>query len=262
MLCRIQMATLAALAATIAVAGCSGPAPPQGRKLLVDAQDGLLRRDYRVAVSRTDRFLSEYGGTYEAGRAYYIRGKAKLAIGDTAGARQDLTEAVDHSGNDDVRANARLALGGIAFDAGDMPLAEELYRAAVGDVEVGKSPRDHGHYRLGCVLQRMSRWRDAELQFRQVIEYFPNTELAKRSQRRVNATAWTVQAGAFTVKARAAALARKLRGRGLAADVIPVLSGRGPLFVVAVGRFKTYEQVLKSLSGVKKHQAGAFVTVR
>jgi len=258
----MKMASLVCLVIVVAAAGCSGPAPPQGRKLLVEAQNGLMRRDYQTTMSRTNRFLREYGGTYEAGRAYYLRGKARLALNDIRGALEDLQEAVDHSGGGDVRANARLALGDLAFDRGDMPQAEELFSDAISDIEVGKPPRDHAHYRLGCVLQRKRQWRKAELQFRQVVEYFGGSEFARRSSRRVNATAWTVQAGAFAGRPGANSLAKELRSGGLAADVIPVLSGGRPLFVVVVGRYKTYEQAVKSLNGVRKHQTGAFVTVR
>jgi len=253
---------LACLSASLVVGGCGGAAPRQGRRLLAESQNSLVRRDYSDTIKKADRFLREYGGTREAGRAYYLRGKAKLSLSNISGARSDLQEAVRRSGNADVRANARLALGQMAFDGGQMLLAEELYRAAIADIEVGKPPGDHAHYRLGCVLQRRGLWKRAELEFRKVVEYFANTELARRSSRRVNATAWTVQAGAFRNEPRAASLVKKLRAGGLVPDVRPVLGKSGPLFVVVVNRYGTYQQAVKALSSVKKYQADAFVTVR
>ncbi len=183
--------------------GCTGAAPQRGRALLSESQNSLERRDYKDTIEKTDRFLREFGSTREAGRAYYLRGKAKLSLSQVTQAQSDLREAVGRSPNADVRANARLALGQLAFDNGQMLQAEELYRDAVADIEVGTPPSDHARYRLGCVLQRRGLWSQAELEFRKVIEYFANTELARRSSRRVNATAWTVQAGAFGSQSRA-----------------------------------------------------------
>ena len=262
MLKRASVTVLSCALAMLVIAGCGGEAPRQGRVLLRESQNSLVRRDYKDTIGKADRFLREYGGTREAGRAYYLRGKAKLSLSNAADAKADLREAVSRSGNGDVRANARLALGQMAFDSGQMILAEELYREAAADIEVGKPPGDHAHYRLGCVLQRRGLWRQAELEFRQVVEYFANTELARRSSRRVNAAAWTVQAGAFGDEARAASLVKKLRTGGLAPDVEPVLGKSGPLFIVVVNRYGTYQQAARALNSVKKHQADAFVTVR
>jgi len=262
MLRRSPITAIAFFSIMLVVAGCGGAAPRQGRRLLAESQNSLVRRDYADTIKKADRFLREYGGTREAGRAYYLRGKAKLSLGNITEAHRDLQEAVDRSGNADVRANARLALGQLAFDSGQMLLAEKLYRDAISDIEVGKPPGDHAHYRLGCVLQRRGLWQKAELEFRRVVEYFANTELARRSRRRVNATAWTVQAGAFSSEPRAAALIKKLRAGGLAPEVRPVLGKSGPLFIVVVNRYGTYQQAVKALSSVKRHQADAFVTVR
>jgi len=262
MFVRASISTIACLAMMLVVGGCGGAAPPQGRRLLAESQNSLVRREYNDTIRKADRFLREYGGTREAGRAYYLRGKARLSLNNIADAKSDLQEAVNRSGNSDVRANARLALGQLAFDSGQMLLAEELYRNAIVDIEIGKPPGDHAHYRLGCVLQRRGLWRKAELQFRQVVEYFANTELARRSSRRVNATAWTVQAGAFRSEPRAALLVKKLRAGGLTPHVMPMLGKSGPLFIVVVNRYESYQQAAKALIGVKKYQADAFVTVR
>jgi len=262
MLTRALVTTTACLTAMLAVGGCTGAAPQRGRILLAESQNSLVRRDYKGTIEKTDKFLREFGSTREAGRAYYLRGKAKLSLSRKTEARSDLTEAVSRSPNADVRANARLALGQMAFDNGRMVQAEQFYRDAIEDIEVGSPPADHAGYRLGCVLQRRGLWSQAELEFRRVVEYFPNTELARRSSRRVNATAWTVQAGAFGSHSRAALQVRTLRGVGFAPDIRSVLGKSGPLFIVVVNRYETYQQAAAALRSVRKHQADAFVTVR
>jgi len=261
MLTRVLLRITACLIGMSVLVGCTGAAPPRGMVLLDESQNSLVRRDYKDTIEKTDRFLREFGSTREAGRAYYLRGKAKLSLSRTSQARSDLGAAVSRSPNANVRANARLALGQMAFDSGRMVQAEEYYRDAIADIEVGKLPSDHARYRLGCVLQRRGLWSQAELEFRNVVEYFANTELARRSSRRVNATAWTVQAGAFGSQAHAVLQVRKLRSVGFAPDITPIL-GNGPLFVVVVNRYETYQQAAAALMSVRKHQADAFVTVR
>jgi len=262
MLRRAPITIVCCLSAMFFAIGCGGSAPPQGRRLLAESQKSLELKDYKGTIDTAGRFLREYGRTREAGRAYYLRGEAKLAMENTAGAKFDLEKAADVSGNGDVRANARLALAQLAFDSGNMIEAEKLYRSAISDIEIGKTPGDQAHYRLGCSLQRRGQWRHAELEFRKVIEYFSGSELSRRASRRVNATAWTVQAGAFGDEARASSLVKTLRASGLASDVKPVLGQSGPLFIVVVSRYATYQQAARALNSVKKHQADAFVTVR
>ncbi|MCP4376561.1 MAG: tetratricopeptide repeat protein [bacterium] len=262
MLKRALVIMMGGLFAMLVMPGCGGSAPPQGLILLKESQNSLDRGDYPATIAKADKFLREHGSTREAGRAYYLRGKAKLSQSNIDGAKADLQEALSQSGNADVRANASLALGQLAFDSGQMLQAEELYRSAADDIEVGKRPGDHAHYRLGCVLQRRGMWQKAELEFRLVIEYFAGTELARRSSRRVNATAWTVQAGAFGNQRRSAMLSGKLRTAGFKSDVRTVLGKSGPLFIVVVNKYGTYQQAARALSGVKKYQADAFVTVR
>ena len=262
MLSRVLLRIIACQIGMSVLVGCTRAAPPRGMALLSESQNSLVRRDYKDTIEKTDRFLREFGSTREAGRAYYLRGKAKLSLSRTSQAQSDLGAAVDRSPNADVRANARLALGQLAFDSGRMVQAEEYYRDAIADIEVGKAPSDHARYRLGCVLQRRGLWSQAELEFRHVVEYFANTELARRASRRVNATAWSVQAGAFGNQARAALQVRKLRSVGFAPDIKPILGKSGPLFVVVVNRYETYQQAAAALRSVRKHQADAFVTVR
>jgi tetratricopeptide (TPR) repeat protein len=262
MLKRALIIATGGLLAMLGMPGCGGSAPRQGLMLLKESQNSLDRGDYSDTITKADKFLREHGGTREAGRAYYLRGKAKLSQSKIDGAKADLQEALSRSGNADVRANASLALGQLAFDSGQMLQAEELYRSAAEDIEVGKRPGDHAHYRLGCVLQRRGMWQKAELEFRLVVEYFVGTELARRSSRRVNATAWTVQAGAFSSERRSALLVKKLRSGGLRSDVRTVLGKSGPLFVVVVNKYRTYQQAARALNSVKKYQADAFVTVR
>jgi len=243
-------------------AGCNGQLTPQGRQLLNRASASLSRGDYGATLADMDRFLHEHGSSRAAGRAHYLRGKARLGLNDRKGARKDLAEALDRSRERDVRINAGLALGDLAFEEGHMATAEQMYRDVISEAETGKPPLDHARYRLGCVLQRRGKWLAADLQFNRVVEYFPGTELARRGARRLHARGWTVQAGAFSDKSRADALARRLKTGGCPADVTPVLSAGRPLFLVVVGRYNDYEQAGEVLGSVRKHQADAFVTVR
>ena len=243
------------------VLGCNGQLNPQAKDLLRSGYDMYGRGDDRETVRRMDAFLQENGRSSRADEGYYLRGLAKYRLGDRPGAEADLNEALGRTERKDIRVGARFALGEMAYEDGDMALAENAYRQALADIEPGQKSAERVYYRLGCILQRQGRWRDASGQFRRLRHHFVDSELAKRAGRRVNGDAWTVQVGAFRAKSRADAVAAELRGKGFQAFSQPVPEDSTLLFVVQVGLYPTYEQAVAALGGVQQTQSDAFVTV-
>ena len=167
---------------------------------------------------------------------------------------------MDKTGKPELRGKAALALGDLAWDAEDMPTAADRYRTAVDNMNASVRPADHAAYRLGCALQRLGRWEDADLQFSRVMELFPSEELAERSARRIHGQSWTIQIAAFDDRARAEAAVKELADQGVRADVSPAMGRGKPVFVVQSGRFATWEQATAALPSIKKVQPDAFVT--
>jgi len=84
--------------------------------------------------------------------------------------------------------------------------------------------------------------------------------LARRSKQRLHARAWTVQAGAYTKRANAAAALKKMKQQLPDARIERFMAGRQLQFVIKVGRYPSYEQAVAALSNVKAMQSDAFVT--
>ncbi len=241
--------------------GCNGQLTPQAKDLLRQGYDAYGRGADSETIQRMDAFLRQNSRSNRADEAYYLRGLARYRQGDRPGAQADLNEALSQTERKDIRVGARLALGELAYEDGEMALAENAYRQALADIEAGQKPADRVYYRLGCILQRQGRWRDASGQFRRLRHHFADSELAGRAERRVHCDSWTVQVGAFRSKSSADELAADLRRQRLQAFTQPITEGGTLLFVVQVGLYPTYEQAAAALGGVRKIQSDAFVIV-
>jgi tetratricopeptide (TPR) repeat protein len=211
-----------------------------------------------------EAFLKDNASSSVADRAYYLCGLARYRLGtlpQRQAAREDFAKALAKTKDSVVRANSHTALGDIAWEAGDMGEAEKMYRQALAYCEQDAPPADHAYYRLGCVLQRLGRWLDADGQFNRVVKFFPDSEFGARAGRRVHARRWTIQAAAYRAKKPAETFAETLRRQNLPAVCRVHLRGQEPLFVVEVGRYRTFEQAAAMLANVRQHERGAFITV-
>ncbi|MFP3936770.1 MAG: tetratricopeptide repeat protein [Phycisphaerae bacterium] len=241
--------------------GCAPEMPPQARELLNSGIDAYEAGEHDSARSRMDEFLSQYPRVRGVAEAYYLRGMAYYRQERPDDARRDLRKAVDDADDKHLRGRALVALGNIAYENDEIAAAENYYRDALDDLDGDRPPRDQALYRLGCVLQRQGRWREADTQFNRLIYVFEDSSFASSAERRVHARAWTIQAGAFDERKHADSLAGKLRDDGLDARVIPLLADRAPRFVVCVGRYSSHEAADAGVEDVRNHEGEAFVTV-
>ncbi|MHC4563265.1 MAG: SPOR domain-containing protein [Planctomycetota bacterium] len=254
----------AAIVLLIGVAVGCGPAPldPAALELLHSGIEAYEQDDNWAVIERMDAFLAGYARSRQADEAYYYRALAHHRLQNYDRAERDFTAALDRTRRQDLRVLAQLALGDLAHDAGRLKAAEEMYRQSLADTGHDKAPADRGLYRLGAVLQRQGRWREADVYFNELIGNFPAAnELVQQATRRVHASGWTVQVGAFIGRDRANRLAGKLRADGHDAFVWPArLNGRLE-YLVRVGRYATYGETLRTLSGIQSRQSDAFMTV-
>ncbi|MCL2700525.1 MAG: SPOR domain-containing protein [Phycisphaerae bacterium] len=243
---------------------------------LAGANAAYSAGDYAGTVRQADAFLALHSRSGGAGEAYYLRGAARYnqAKARSGGdleyldrdlcqqAKSDLQQAIAKSNTSDLRGKAGLTLGHLSHDTDDIDLAERMYRLAID--AVGKDPvmGAEALYRLGCVLQRQGKWRDADVRFQKVMYEFPGGEPARAAAGRVNANAWTVQAGAFATRDNADRAAASLTGKdaSLPARTVAILDGQ-PRYVVHVGRYVKYEDADTMRRRVRAFQSDAFVTV-
>ncbi|MHC4294266.1 MAG: SPOR domain-containing protein [Planctomycetota bacterium] len=256
---KVAFAALVVLGA-VAFTACEGPLTPEARQLLQRGYDLYGSGNNAAVIETLDVFLQQNPNSARNDEVYYLRGMARYRLNDPGGARDDLNLGLAETSNKELRANARVALGDLAYAEGEMTMAESFYRQALPDIEQGEKPSDHAHYRLGCVLQRQGRWEDADLQFDRVIYLFADSQLGKLAARRVRSTAWTIQTGAFESRTRADLAVKQLIEQELPAVSKVILFDAKPVFVVHVGRFATYEQATTALPDTRKHSGDAFVT--
>ena len=245
----------------VALAGCTQPLTPEGRRLLQSAQQAYQARHDDQVIQAADRLLADYPRAAEADEAMYWRGLARYRRGETAAAGADLSQALRMTRRKDLAGLAHKALGDLAFDAGEPGQAEEHYRQAIEDLPTGKGPQDEVLYRHGQSLQRLGRWTDADLEFSRLIHRFEGTELANRSARLIHAQAWTVQAAALQSRTQARQRADELIRRGVKAFVLGLILEGQPVYAVQVGRFESYPAAAATLAKVQEAAPDAFVTV-
>lgn len=239
--------------------GCNAHLSLNAKALLYSGNEAYRRGDYQATVTNMDAFVKEAGRSRRVAEGFYLRGLANLKLKNREGAKVDFGHAVSRTRDKEIRSHSLNALGDIAWDEDDMEQAASCYAKSLESTNRGKKPADHSHYRLGCVLQRQAKWRDADVQFSQLDYFFHGSDLAMRAARRINCRAWTVQAGVFSQKAGANTVVEELRGKNLAARVEPLLGREKLVFIVQVGRHAAYEQAVEALKTVRQHVDDAFV---
>ncbi|MCE5326042.1 MAG: SPOR domain-containing protein [Planctomycetaceae bacterium] len=243
-----------------AAPGCTGGLSPQAQSLLSEGDKVYRKGDYKGTIEKMNLFVDQAGSSRRAYEGYYLRGLARLQLGDKAGAKSDLIQAVDRGGSETIMSDALNKLGDLAWEENDMETAAGRYAAALHHVKPGEKPADYSYYQLGSTLQREGKWSEADQQFSKLGFYFPSGELAQKAAARINSRAWTVQAGAYADKSRAQEAAERLKKTGMPAHVEPAMDNKNVSFVVQVGRYQSHQEVLKALERIRQDVKDAFVT--
>lgn len=247
------------LFAGLALAGCNQPTP-EARGWLQSAGADASAGNNAAAIEKATKFINAYGGSEESAEAFYIRGLAHYKSGQTPAAKADFDAGLKLARRKDLIALIRMELGNLAYDAGDIALAESNYRTVTVLLPPKQPPADQAAYRLARVLQRRGQWADADLYFDRVMYLFPESELARHAATQVRATHWSVQAGAYTDAAQAEGLAGQLRQAGLSARVDKDMRDDKLLYLVRVGNYQTVEAGQADLDKARRLRADAYLT--
>lgn len=234
--------------------GCAAQLTEQQRMWLDLGQRYYEREDYARAVDQLNRFLSEVPEGPEAGRALYLRGLSNGQAGQRAQAYADLRRCIATSDDRDVVWRAYLVLGTLHYEDGQWNPAAQHLRAALERMPA-VPPKDAALYRLGLCLERSGQWRAASQAFSEIVRDFSGGTYAEPASRRLhlNASHFAVQCGAFRQESNAQTLCSNLKQEGLEAYIRQERRGRTPMYVVLVGRYAGYEQVLRQLAMIRQH---------
>jgi tetratricopeptide (TPR) repeat protein len=217
--------------------------------------------DDSLTVEHTTAVLNETQSGDGATQAYYLRGMARYRQKDFDAAEEDLQAAHRLSRDDVLAAKAADALGELAYLRGDLVGAAARFQETVERLPKGRPPTDHAHFRLGCILQRQGRWRDADIHFQRIMLLFDGSPLAELARRRALARAWTIQVGSFRKKANADAEAQRYEEFDLPMTVSPGILDGKPVFLVQLGRWDDHAAAQRALPTVRAVAPEAFVSV-
>ena len=242
------------------IIGCNPKISAEGRRYLQAADKAFRRHDDPSAIEACTRFIKMYPHAEQTGEAYYIRGLARTRLGKTLQGKEDFIKALELTKRKDLIALAHCRLGELAYRTNQMDEAMTHYKSALKVIPQGASPADEAMYMLGCILQRKSKWTEADVYFNRVIYLFGDSPFAKRASQRVHARGWAVQAGALSRIETARFLKRKLRQKGLPARMDVDLKDGKLLYVVYIGSYKFYNKAQRELYRVRRIVSDAFIT--
>lgn len=248
---------IVALLAAAMAAGCG--LSPRAQQQLTDGSKRYQAGDNAGAIAQMNAFIQENPRANQIDQAHYIRGLARYKLKQYEAAKSDFLQTIAETKSKELQAKASLAQGDLSYETGDMTMAENMYRHSLESLPADDL-RAHAWYRLGCTLQRLGQWREADMQFHKVIDGSPGSEPARRSARMINSNAWTVQAGSYAKMASAKEGARRLAGKGIAgAQASAILVDGATWYVVQIGRYGRYEDAQALLPKVRAVQSDAFI---
>jgi tetratricopeptide (TPR) repeat protein len=249
---------LPALALAVA-SGCN--TPPDARQMVLDAYAAYNTGQYEQAQETSTRFIRLYPGRPEVAEAHLIRGLSHFRQEQYLPAKLDLGTVVHTSDQPELLCKAHFILGEIAVRREAIDEAIEHYRQCLARVEQRQPPSAEAHYRLGSLLLRQGRFDEADRQFGHLMYLFPDSELAQRARRLVNAEAWTIHAALYTSSEPADALVKRLQDNGLPARAQAQLAGDNLAYAVLVGRYPNMPEARDVLPRVQAVAEEAFLTV-
>jgi TolA-binding protein len=196
---------------------------------------------WQEAVDKFSLYLQQDPTTASRGEVYYYRGQALVHLSRRQEAKEDFLRAIGAGAQPPVAQFAQVAIGNVYYEEGDDARAVEHYARAC-DGSQKDLPRDMICLRLGVSLQRLGKWQAAQRYLEHLVEQYPGTPAAAEARRRVNATAFVVQTGAYSSMTVASGQARQVQAKGFSAQVVKTTSAGRTLYAVHTGRLATYRE--------------------
>ena len=248
------------LLACLALAGCTSADSSS-------LQDGFKKYVAQQPVESeaiADRYLAANPSAPDIDQAYYLRGISRMTRGNRAGAIPDLHTAITKTTRADLRSKAYRALGDMAYDQQQWPDAIKNYQAALDNLTLDAASVTYLNYRMGETLQCQGEWTRSEPWFARVVAARNDPTLTDPALRRMHATGFAIQFGAFQEVAGAQALAAQLRAAGIA----PLITNETRTdarneariwFLVQSGSYPNWAEALKARDGARSKFPAAMI---
>lgn len=247
--------TLAVLAGLVYLSGCATlPSPAVER--IKQADRAYHARRYAVAEQLLTPIIETHSDKPDIGEALYLRALCRLETDRPTEARTDLKQALHVTRRNELVDRLHAQLGNLAFDKGRYKSAAVYYKPSYDDLP-DYPPKDRIGYQYGLALQRVGRFAEARTVLTDVYAKFPSSGFAPKARLKA---AWlhdyfTIQCGAYRQIAGAHQQAKSLKDQGVDALAVPSSN----LYLVRVGRYRTYSAAQLVLPLVKRVQPDAFI---
>jgi tetratricopeptide (TPR) repeat protein len=233
-----RRAPLLLLVAAI-LAGCA----PTDPKSLQSGFDKYQSKQVDQAEAIADTYIRANPNAGDIDQAYYLRGISRMTRGNRTAATDDLLTAIKKTARADLRSKAYRALGDMAYDQQKWADAVKDYQAGLDNITLDKPTITYFNYRIGAALQAQGDWARSEPWFAKVIAARDDAALADRAVRRLHATSFALQYGAFQDRASAQALITQLQASGITATLASEIRGDNKLWVlVQSGSYTTWAE--------------------
>jgi tetratricopeptide (TPR) repeat protein len=232
---------LAAAVAAGLASGCGPTNQRDGRAAFDDGFAAFNTGHWQTAYDGFTRYLRSNPDATTRGEVYYYRGQALVHLRRRSEAMNDFQQALAAKPGQPILDFIRVAIGNFYYEEGNDAKALEWYNQALRE-PVSQLPMDQLSLRAGVSLQRVGRWQDADKYFKHLIDNYPATMQAQEARRRISATSFAVQTGAFTTPAAAQQELSQLRQKGFDARIVPASRPGQTLQGVQVGRARTYAE--------------------
>src|SRR5690348_16549912 len=107
---------LALLGLAMGLSACTAPSA-EDKKALEGGFASYSQRNYAAAEKAAGTYIGKFPDDTFVDEAFYLRGVARQAKGDQAGAEKDLATAIAKTDRADLKAKANRALGDAAYEA-------------------------------------------------------------------------------------------------------------------------------------------------
>jgi tetratricopeptide (TPR) repeat protein len=233
--------TVLLLAGLPMAAGCTGgKGKIQEDKAAFDAGYAAFEAgQWQRAVEEFSRFLRSNPAMEARGEVYYYRGECYVHLKNRREAMDDFERAIGAGARPPIDSFARVAIGNLYYEDGNDAKAAEAYAEALRKPPK-ELPLEAVALRMGVSLQRLGRWEMADKYFAYLLDRYPDSPGAPEARRRIHATCFAVQIGAYVSMSTAQGEAARARAAGFQPRLVQTARGSQTLNAIQVGRARTY----------------------
>lgn len=243
------------------LAGCQPTAlTRQQQELLHVGEESYSKQQFNQAIESLSQFLAQAPERPEAARAYYIRAMSQAQSGRRGMAYSDLRDCLRIQNSGDTYWRALVVLGTLYYEDSRWSDAVTAFSDALGRMPKAP-PRDTVLYRLAVAYERSGQWAYSRSTFQELVDSSPGSSFVDAARRRLelNASAYSIQCGAFADPQKADVQKIELQRKGMNVWVRRDQRARSTLYTVLVGKFATYDDAQRSLGLVKQQVQDAVI---